>query len=687
MPKEAPGIMPAKLTGSNLAATRFLLPEIPMIAPNLLRRASVVLACALAGLAGVPAYGWQDDRVSAVRTLLERDIIPDDLPLKEVQDYAEARVPRMPELTTAEAWREEAERIRNEVLQTVVFRGEAAKWREAETRVEWLDTIAGGEGYHIKKLRYEALPGLWIPALLYEPDNLSEKMPVVMNVNGHDGKGKAAEYKQIRCINQAKRGMLALNVEWLGMGQLRSEGFGHYRMNQLDLCGTSGLAPFYLAMERGLDVLLEHPNADPERVAVAGLSGGGWQTIIISSLDPRVTLSNPVAGYSSFRTRARHQSDLGDSEQTPTDLATVADYTHLTALRAPRPTLLTFNAKDNCCFASDHALPPLLEAADPVFKLFGKPETLRSHVNYDPGNHNFERENREALYAMFKDFFFAGDETFSAEEIECSKELKTAEELNVELPSENADFHSLAMSLMSDLPHRDPAPEAREQWKRRRVEELAAIVRASRLDVSAQETGRDKQGEVEAVFWRLRIGDAWTIPAVEITSGEPESTAIILADEGRVKAAEKIAELLQQRRRVVAIDPFYFGESKIPQRDFLYGLLVATVGDRPLGIQASQIGAVARWLDESRELGPAQAIAVGPRSSLMTLVAVALEEKSLAGADLHGSMRSLKEVIEQNRGVNEAPELFNFGLLEKFDITDLTALSAPRPVQLNDESR
>src|SRR5262249_27080245 len=155
-------------------------------------------------------------------------------------------------------------------------------------------------------------------------------------------------------------------------------------------CGTSGLAPFYLSMSRGLDLLLSLPNADPARVAVSGLSGGGWQTIVISSLDTRVTLSNPVAGYSSFRTRVRHLNDLGDSEQTPCDLATVADYTHLTAMRAPRPTLLTFNSKDNCCFESGYALPPLMDAATPVFKLFDREKALRSHVNDDPGTHNYE---------------------------------------------------------------------------------------------------------------------------------------------------------------------------------------------------------------------------------------------------------------------------------------------------------
>src|SRR5262249_52356249 len=156
-------------------------------------------------------------------------------------------------------------------------------------------------------------------------------------------------YKQLRSINLAKRGLLVLNVEWFGMGQLRTNGFAHGRMNQLDLCGASGLAPFYLALERALDVGLALEHADPKRVVVSGLSGGGWQTILISSLDERVTLANPVAGYGSFHTNIAFD-DMGDSEQAPTDMAMLADYTHLTALRAPRPTLLTYNAADECCF-------------------------------------------------------------------------------------------------------------------------------------------------------------------------------------------------------------------------------------------------------------------------------------------------------------------------------------------------
>ncbi len=142
-------------------------------------------------------------------------------------------------------------------------------------------------------------------------------------------------------------------------------------------------------------------------MTVQGLSGGGWQTITISALDTRVTLSNPVAGYSSLRTRIRNVSDLGDSEQNAADLETVVDYAQMTAMLAPRPALLTYNFADNCCFKADHALPPLVGAARPIYELYGKAHNLRTHINLDPGTHNFGLDNRQHLYGMLKDFFFA----------------------------------------------------------------------------------------------------------------------------------------------------------------------------------------------------------------------------------------------------------------------------------------
>ncbi len=601
--------------------------------------------------------------------------------MKEVQAFCDARIPTMPGVKSVSAWERRAEKMRRETLEKVVFRGEAKAWRDAEKKVEWLESIPGGPGYHIRKLRYEVLPGLWTAALLYEPDRLNGKVPVVMNVNGHDRKnGKAADYKQTRCINQARRGMLALNVEWLGMGQLNTEGFSHYRMNQLDLCGSSGLAPFYLAMSRGLDILLAHPNADPGRVAVAGLSGGGWQTIFISSLDTRVTLCNPVAGYSSFRTRAYHLSDLGDSEQTPNDLATVTDYAHLTAMLAPRPALLTFNAEDNCCFAANHALPPLLAAATPIYQLYEAESSLRYHVNYDPGTHNFEVDNRQALYRVFGDFFFPHDPDFDAREIPTLGEIKTAGELEVRLPDDNLDFHQLAQRLAADLPRAEMAPDDRG-WRRATLKELRRVVNPPDYEVEEAEKLDVADEGTSVTHWKLRVGEDWTVPAVEFVRGEPKGTTVVIADGGRVAAENEIRELLDAQQRVIAVDLFYFGESRIAKRDYLFALLVAATGERPLGIQAGQLNAVAEWAGEYNRGQDVSVAAVGPRSGLIALTAAALDEE-IDALQLRRPYVSLKDVIRDNVTVQQAPEVFCFGLLETVDIPQLLALAAPCPVAI-----
>ncbi|MBX3414604.1 MAG: hypothetical protein KF708_18095 [Pirellulales bacterium] len=616
------------------------------------------------------------DPATDVRTLLARPILDEDQSLREVQRYCERRIATLPPQTSWSNWQREAETLRERVLAEIVFRGVPADWRSPARKIEWFDTIAGGPGYKIRKLRYEALPGLWIPALLYEPENLTGRVPVVLNVNGHDSKGKAAPYKQIRCINLAQRGMLALNVEWLNMGQLQGEGFVHYRMNQLDLCGVSGLAPFYLAIERALDLLLDHPHADVDRVAMAGLSGGGWQTILFSALDRRVTLSNPVAGYSSYKTRVQFFSDLGDSEQTPTDLAQLADYTHLTALRAPRPTLLTFNAKDDCCFASGHALPPLLESASPIFERAGVGSRLRSHVNHVPGTHNFERENREAFYQMLGDHFYAGDPAFNAAEIDSESEVKSAEELAVSLPEENLDFHKLAKNLMEGI--EDPFSDGPVQPKLT----PATLARTARLNdymPQAELVGEQTLGTTQARFWRIVLAEDWTVPVVELSRGEPKSTALVAADTGRAEMTDQIHRLLDDDQRVLAVDPFYLGESKIEDRGFLFALLVSSVGSRPLGVQADQLQAVSRWASQKFGAPVERLITVGPRIGLSAVVAVAAGDESERPKQLELStaLVSLREIIDNNWSVDKYPELFCFGLFAQGDIHDFIELAKP----------
>ena len=549
-----------------------------------MRLLSVLLITAVSALAADP---W-------LETQLAQPILVPRQTLLEAEIHFASRVKPIPAIAGRAEWDRYAAGLRAQILDNVIFRGEAAKWRDTPTRVEWLDTLMGN-GYRVKKFRYEIIPGMWLPGLLYEPEQLSGRVPAIVNLNGHEGDGKANSYIQERCINLAKKGMLAFNNEWFGTGQMAIPGFAHYRLNQIDLTGTSGLAPYFLAQKRLVDIALQHPNADPDRLGVTGLSGGGWQTILLSSLDPRVKLAAPLAGYSSFVTRTQFpEMDLGDSEQTPVDLGVYADYTHLTAMVAPNALQVGNNARDNCCFRADYAQAPLLVAARPIFALYGDPGRLRSHVNFDAG-HNYGLENREAFYRFVADVFHAG----SPEEIPSGSEVRTIDALRVELPAGNETFHTTAVKLAAGLP--------RPGGDRAKLREL---VRWPEYRVVAHRLATETAGDVSITRTRITLDDAWTVPAIEFSRNDSTGTTLIFADGGKSTLANEIDDLLQQKRRVVAIDPFYFGESRVETRDSLFALLASAMGERPLGIEAGQVAAVARWLKQ--KYGPVRSRRTGP---------------------------------------------------------------------------
>src|SRR5205823_5537093 len=110
----------------------------------------------------------------------------------------------------------------------------------------------------------------------------------------------------------------------------------------------------------------------------------------------------------------------------------------------------------------------------------------------------------------------------------------------------------------------------------------------------------------------------------------------------------------------------------------LFALLASSLGERPLGIQASQVAGAARWLRQ--KYGPVSLAAYGPRTSLVALVAAAVESEAVAGVKLVRGLASLREVIQRDITVADAPELFCFGLLEEFDVTQLSSLVRPRRI-------
>src|SRR5579863_4053046 len=154
--------------------------------------------------------------------------------------------------SSAQEWSSKAKRLRQHLLEEVAFHGWPQEWVNSPPKFEEVGVIETGGGYRIHKLRYEVVPSFESAALLYEPSHMSGKTPAILNLNGHVGPlGKTVEYKQKRCINYAKHGILALNLEWLSYGELDQKGNEHWFGAHLDLVGANELGIFFLEMRRG----------------------------------------------------------------------------------------------------------------------------------------------------------------------------------------------------------------------------------------------------------------------------------------------------------------------------------------------------------------------------------------------------------------------------------------------------
>ena len=173
----------------------------------------------------------------------------------------------------------------------------------------------------------------------------------------------------------------------------------------------------------------------------------------------------------------------------------------------------------------------------------------------------------------------------------------------------------------------------------------------------------------------------WTVPALEFAPEKADRHHARAGRSGQSQTRRGDPAIAGRGQRVIAIDPFYFGECRIETRNYLYALMISALGERPLGVQAGQVAAVARWLQQ--KYGPVTVEAFGPRTSLIALVAAGVETGAIRELKMHQPMSSLKEPIQQDMEVTAAPELFCFGLVEQFDMQRLKALVAPRMVSVD----
>ena len=197
----------------------------------------IAVGCLIAGLSRAQTNPRQ------LAPILEETLQAPAVTAYQLRQYLMNRVPPLPSVADAGKWTAEAGRIRRHLLDDVVFHGWPPEWVNASPKFVSVEVLEG-KGYRIRKLRYEIVPGFQSVALLYEPEHLDGRMPAILNVNGHERlRGKAVEYKQKRCINFARHGILALSLEWLACGELKHTENEHDFAAHLEAVGRTDELP------------------------------------------------------------------------------------------------------------------------------------------------------------------------------------------------------------------------------------------------------------------------------------------------------------------------------------------------------------------------------------------------------------------------------------------------------------
>lgn len=134
----------------------------------------------------------------------------------------------------------------------------------------------------VRRVYYQLWPGVYTSGLLYMPKSMPEQpAPAILCPHGHWQYGNADPQEQTRALVLAHLGYVCF-----------APNQAHYE--DLNL-GVSNQTLMIWSNMRALDYLQTLAAVDPQRIGVAGISGGGLQAQMITALDSRIKAAS-IAG-------------------------------------------------------------------------------------------------------------------------------------------------------------------------------------------------------------------------------------------------------------------------------------------------------------------------------------------------------------------------------------------------------
>jgi hypothetical protein len=240
------------------------------------------------------------------------------------------------------------------------------------------------DGYIVENIAIETLPGYYLTGNLYRPSKRISSMAGILSPHGHfyHPDGRFQEQEQKLCATLARMGAAVFTYDMVGFGDNKQ--CSHEIPKALKLQTYNSI--------RALDFLLSLPDIDSTRIAVAGASGGGTQTLLLTAIDGRVKVSVPIVMVSAYFFGGCVCESGMPIHRRPTHLTNNVE---IASLAAPRPMLLVSDDSDwtkNC---------PKVEYPyiRTIYSWYGVPQNV-GNIHLPGEKHDLGPSKRQAVYAF-----------------------------------------------------------------------------------------------------------------------------------------------------------------------------------------------------------------------------------------------------------------------------------------------
>jgi hypothetical protein len=592
------------------------------------------------------------------------------------------------------------------------------------------------QGYHRQDLVYQSRPGLWVTANLYLPSKPLNRMPGIVIIHSHHRPRTQAELQDMGIL-WARAGCAVLIMDQAGHGE-RIQAYPwnrdayHARATtvlQLYLVGESLVKWIVWDVMRGIDLLLERKDIDPDRIILLGaVAGGGDPAAVAAALDSRIAA---VAPFNFGRRGKDWGAGWGEWESTRCLRRSIVEGFLpwvICASVAPRR-LVYSNEMGWNGYQTDRAWLDYQQ----IFRLYNAPDNLDEAHGFGsfpgPGEcTNIGPAQRGTLYPELQRWFGIPIPTEEPDDRRPEAELaalnpSVASQLRMRTISEVAHATALAKLRAVRAELRQFAPQARREWLRARwAARLGDIEPNRRPEATPHWKKRWADAEVEGITLKVEPGILVPLlllrPAAAAQAGLPVVVAVSQGGKERILAerSSEIEALLKGGAAVCLPDLRGTGETLPDQRRGLMSeerSAAATelmLGNTLLGARLKDLRTVLAYLSLRQELDPKRAALWGdsfvpvnpprllleetrwwqvgpdiqhqgePLGGLLALLGALYEDNVRAAAARQGLVGYLS--ILESPFANVPYDIVVPGVFDAGDVGDLAAGLAPRPLLL-----